>query len=345
MEGEEKIGKCLKCGKVAPLYGGLCLECFRRSKPSYHLPDYIDVTVCRSCGARLKGKHWEYGGEMEEIIEDEIHSSLKQLGEYPVRVEDMDIYQGGEGLYHADVKTVVMLPGGEVATGRDAITIRIKKSLCPRCSRIHGSYYEAVIQIRGSVKEKSRLEEAVDRILEMVDNISRTDPMTFVSKLVKVRGGWDVYIGKSQSAHKIARTLHTLYGGDFISTSSIAGRKDGRELKRFTYLVRLPPWKKGDYLLLEGVPHRIEGFRGNKVTLRNIITSSRSYHDITEVETLPHFYSSEVEMEATVLYSRGDEVVVMDPVTYREVTLKIPKGWKETPVIRVLRVDEAMYLL
>ena len=79
--------------------------------------------------------------------------------------------------------------------------------------------------------------------------------------------------------------------------------------------------------------------------MRNILTSSRSHHDITEVETLPHFYSSEVEMEATVLYSRGDEVVVMDPVTYREVTLKIPKGWKETPVIRVLRVDEAIYLL
>lgn len=344
---EEKIeqGTCLRCGRVAPLHRGLCIDCFRKSSEIFSIPDYVDLTLCRSCGAQLKGKHWEYGGELKDIIEDEIHSSLRELSGVEVSLEDIEVRRGGEGLYHVEVRAVALFPGGGVIPTRKALTVRVKSSLCPRCSRIHGSYYEAIIQVRGSGKDLLRQEEAVDRVLERVDQIARGDPMTFVTKLVKVRGGWDIYVGRNQSARRIAQEMHRLYGGDYKVSSKLVGRREGRELKRFTYLVRLPPWRRGDYLLKDGTPHRIEGFQGRRVKLKNIETRREESVEISSVETLAHYPSKEVEMEATVLYTSEQEIVIMDPVSFTEVNIKKPPGWKRRESVKVVRIDGGIYLL
>lgn len=344
-EEEPEEGTCLRCGRHAPLHRGLCLDCFRETSEIFSIPDYLDITVCRSCGALLKGKHWEYGGELTEIIEEEVHSSLRELAGVEVSLEEVKISRGGEGLYHVEVSAVANFPGGGLIPARKALTLRVAHSLCPRCSRIHGSYYEAIIQIRGGGKAPLRQEEALDRVLERIDQIAEGDPMTFVTKLVKVRGGWDVYVGRNQSARRIAQEMHRLYGGEYKVSSKLVGRREGRDLKRFTYLVRLPPWRRGDYILKDGAPHRIEGFQGSKVKLKNMQTQREESVEISAVGGLTHYPREEVEMEATVLYTSDEEITIMDPVSFAEVCIKKPPEWGKKDVVRIVRIEEDVYLL
>ena len=102
------------------------------------------------------------------------------------------------------------------------ITITLKKHKCENCSKVSGSYYEAVIQTRGRNAAK---------ILKRIDESSKD-----ILKIKKVENGYDIFYMNKKAAKKTASNLKKTFSikesFKFITT------KDGKRLYRNYYSLR-----------------------------------------------------------------------------------------------------------
>ena len=96
-------------------------------------------------------------------------------------------------------------------------------------------YYEAILQLR-DVKQ-----EVHDYVM---DEISQAKiPVTETKDL---KNGVDIYLADSNFTNGLGKRLQKRFGGKVINTSSLFGRKDGKNIYRVTVLFRGVPVKKGD---------------------------------------------------------------------------------------------------
>ena len=100
--------------------------------------------------------------------------------------------------------------------------IKIRKMLCKDCNRISGSYYEAILQLRG------RWEEALDMLTD--DKISKIDTK---------KEGVDVYYISLSCAKRDAGVIAAHFGAKVKRTKKLSGMRDGQRIYRQTILVRV----------------------------------------------------------------------------------------------------------
>lgn len=202
--------QCPKCGILdseARFVGNFCEQCYlSMNAPS--LPARITIYVCRDCGAYRFGKRWS---ESLHGLNDEIALSLKnkKLGIPKVRIsDDMDYVR----VEYESMDKIYKIP------------LRVKQSLCDICSRKLSGYYEAIIQLRGGYVN----DKFIDKLLR---NLEKN---TFISKIVKLKEGIDVYCGDKKAVSSVLSSMklkpkisHTLYGIN-----------KGRKVYRTTFLLK-----------------------------------------------------------------------------------------------------------
>ena len=76
-----------------------------------------------------------------------------------------------------------------------------------------------------------------------------------------VRGGYDFQLSSTEKARSLSRELMIKYGGHVNETNTLVGRKDGRDLLRHTFGVRLPNVKNGDYLFIKNKVSKVIGVK------------------------------------------------------------------------------------
>ena len=216
---------------------------------------------------------------------------------------------------------------GVIATDEDSVIVRLKNTVCKRCSRQRGSYYESIMQVRTGEKtlDDDLRDEVVRYVTTSVETQSKTNRSLFISKVQEVPGGVDIYLSSISLGKTLTRDLSESYGAEVKESSSLVGvSSDGQEVYRVTFLLRLPMYHVGDVILFKDRPYKLTAVNkngGKMVDLYNFRETSIKKFELLTIKIL--FKAKDIR-EATVVSSSPKEIQVLHPTTYVTKDVRIP---------------------
>jgi nonsense-mediated mRNA decay protein 3 len=235
---------CVLCGKTGrPLTDGVCAECAAARETLLRVPAHGEVVVCPTCGARLRGRHWERPGASPVLTAEDLAPFLEVHPEAGVRRVLWEEVRSTATVRDLVGHARVRFRGVE----RDvdvALSVRTVHRTCPDCSRRSGKYYTAVVQLRGGADDRgeraparrARLEELWSHILRE----ARADWRHAESWREELPEGWNCYFSETLAARSIARLARQRFGAAIQESASLFGRKDGQDVYRVTFCLRFP---------------------------------------------------------------------------------------------------------
>lgn len=222
---------CPKCGKaVDRLEGKVCEDCAGKNVINAKLltaPASIKVDLCRCGAARSKGR-WERFERLDSLVDSVVKSKLKRKTGVSVIVDFDEVELKGKT--HIPV-TVRAVRGDE----RDVknIDFIIHPMACPECSRKFGNYFEATLQVRSKNTAK-----IIDRVEEIVKETEENFDNAFITKIEKVKGGFDVSLGSKKQATHIVSDLKRLFDLQVVRSNSVVGQKKDKVITRATFSLK-----------------------------------------------------------------------------------------------------------
>jgi len=335
---------CVKCGKGKDIIDGMCVACFMEGRDIVSLPHHVDLERCTNCDEFFVDGHWT-AKEATAAAEDSAVAALEAIPEAKVlsvgaMAEELDprnILVNVE----ADTDT-----SGHRSTSTANTTVRIKNTVCKRCSRQLGNYYEATVQIRSSHRalDEDKRDEIVRRVRFDVETMAKNNRGLFITKVVEVSGGVDILLSSISAGRTIARDLADSYGGEYKESSKLVGKtEDGGDMHRLTYLVRLPEYRVGDVICFGGEMYKLNwvGKNGAKVTrLRDFRDTTVRRADMDSVRTV---LTEKDLKDATVISRSAGEVQILHPGNYSTVDLRVPDGAVIGDTVRVAVIDGELF--
>jgi nonsense-mediated mRNA decay protein 3 len=203
---------CPKCGKTSDekeFIEAFCVDCYVFK---LQLPKAMKVGVCKRCGKMMLQGKWQQLNRRK--ISDYVAGRCK--GDFSKA--DCDIDTG--------ICSFTFEKGGKQVVRERSVELEKEVTLCPDCSKASGGYFEALIQLRGEPVRVERQAVKLERMLLK---------KTFVSKIEEMHGGLDIYIGNSRAAAGILQEL----GFKPVVSRKLFGKKDGKNLYRVTYAIRV----------------------------------------------------------------------------------------------------------
>jgi len=342
-----RLQTCVECGKQVPrLIGGSCPSCFVARAPLLDAPLVLDVEVCAHCDARHVGAHWvdpAEGEPLEWVRESAVRAAVK----VDPRVQGADVQFAETALDERNFRTHAQLEGSvegvPVSFGRD-VQVRMRRSVCDRCSRMFGGFFSALIQLRATGRDVTPQE--VERAHRLVgDELDRQraagNRESFLTKSGAVPGGFDYYFGDIEGTRAVARLLGDKLGAAVEEHAKLAGRQQGEDLYRVTFLVRIRLFAPGDFGLVGEEPVQFQSMaRGRALVVR---LSDRGTDKVDE-EALRRIGGGEVLQEAVVVSADAGHVQLLDPVSLRTVDVPRPPDFEPGETAWVLRHEERLYL-
>ncbi len=249
--------RCCICGKETEiLKKGMCESCFSKEMSSFSIDNVIKLKVCKHCGAFYLNK-WEHGTIRETVTKTILHH-LKPKKEFEIvdRIEDIEKDQIQIEFFCREDKIKVninLLHMDEFVIREKLFTeIVFDYTTCPTCSRIHGGYYEAIVQIR---REDSILDQKErEEIMEAIEEISDENA---VSKIVNKKEGIDFYFISKKTALKTIESLRAKYSGKIKKSFETCGG----DKTRVVSVLKLPKYKKGMLIEHKNEIFYVEGAR------------------------------------------------------------------------------------
>lgn len=312
---------CLRCGKREQFVDNICEECILETvKPIDH-PPIISEKVCPTCNRILKGKTWqECPGDLGDAACQIAASCMSMIEGARDPSIQLSVAHADSNKFNIEGESRTNYKGVLIEQELK-IEVRISLSQCSFCSKQSGNYFEAIIQLRGlSGLEDDEIDDLLFHIEDATQKTHLKDPNVFITKTEKVKGGYDIYMGENAFAKQMAQKLHETYGGETKWSSSLFGRKDGRDIYRHTYLVRLPGFIVGDYLLKNDEPLKVVKI-SKRIMVRSLITNREISLDPGEAMSLRVMKRRDVEIDLVIVSHSEDEIQVLHPSTMRTVDL------------------------
>ena len=338
---------CVKCGEECEeSIDGLCISCWLDGRRLVDLPHHVDLHVCANCG------EYDYGGRW--VRRDPMVAIQDAAADAVMVVRGADVTSISTSVEEQDPRTFVVTVHagcdvmGYPADGEASTIVRVKNTVCRRCSRQLGSYYEAILQIRSA---SGKLEDAMrEEALAMTENsVARqaaTNRQLFITKMELVPGGVDVYLSSISLGKAITKELGDAFCAETKESPKLVGQTtDGQDMYRLTYLVRLPDFKVGDVVTFQGgyyLLSRLNGTGGKIVNLADFRERSVRRSDMISVKL---YERSEDLREATVVSTSGSEIQVLDPSNYSTVDLRVPEDAEIGDSVRVVSIDDVLYMV
>ncbi len=341
---------CVECGKEPEkLYDGMCRECFIDKRLNPGIDDRISVDICSVCGSVRKGGKWIENPDMDSIMLEKIEDSLSipyDVDRYSFQAEFQE-----EDPSNVKAKVSVKMLAYDINVEKVLDTkIIFKKDQCKICSRIHGNYYEAILQVRPS-KDKmteEQKETVARRVKKMVEVEMGEVRRVFLTLFEERHGGLDYYLSYKNVTKKLAADLARDFGGDITTSGKLAGVEDGKKVYKMTYSVRIPPYEKGDFLLYEGNLYRVKRTknRNNQVFLMQLKDGKEVPFKSDELKDVDVLGGEELIEKAVVVSETEKEVKVLDPDTYKTKTLvKHEEFQKIGDDVEVIKAKNRLYLI
>ncbi|MGI0055683.1 MAG: NMD3-related protein [Thermoplasmata archaeon] len=234
---------CVVCGRTGrPLVEGVCPECAADRLPLLSPPGRGVVVLCPTCGARKIGSHWERADTAAVLTHEDLDPLLSVHPEVAIRSIRWEETQVSALLHEFRGVARVRFRGTE-RTVELPLTVKVEHRTCPDCSRKSGHYYTAVLQLRGAIdgpREKPpELRSRLERQWEELMREARPDWRKAVSWREALPEGWDLYVVDTLAARSIARLAKQRFGAKLKESATLVGRKDGNDLYRVTFCLRL----------------------------------------------------------------------------------------------------------
>ncbi len=338
---------CVKCGKECEeSLDGLCIDCWLDGRDMIALPHHVDLRVCANCGEFDCDGRWVRKDLLVAVQDAAADAVMVVRGaavaglSTTVREQDPRVF---EVAVHADVDVMGYPSGGDAST-----IVRVKNTVCRRCSRQLGSYYEAILQVRtasGKLSDSVR-EESLAMIENSVARQAATNRQLFITKMEIVPGGVDVYLSSIALGKSLAKELADAFCAETKESPKLVGQTDdGQDLYRLTYLARLPDYRPGDVVSFQGRYYKLEranGGGGKVMDLSGFRERTVRRSDMPQLK----LYERAADLpEATVVSRSGQEIQVLDPRTYATVDLKVPDGAEIGDAVRVVSIDDVLYMV
>ena len=379
---------CYRCGiserEGGPLIEGLCQVCYRKENPVLLIGDEINTELCQNCGSYKKRGLWvdPKSYELEELIFEVAENALlealensfsEKIREYEVvsseKLEEIEDLPVGRALvafepldfhiehfpaiivYQVRVKAKTHELQRELHDERKTVTVYVRQTVCPRCQKFLGGYFEAILQVRAEDRPLSEEErKAIGKLVEeKVDEIMRKDRMGFIQDTMEKEEGLDFYMGSTSAARKVAQAIRERFGGTISEAYELVGldRQTSREVYRTSVSVRIPKFRRGDIVVdKKGNVYEVERVDGKGLTLRNLENWEGERLDWKtvkreQVDTVEH-----EESEAMVTSVMRNEVHMMDMESYETYELeRPPMELTEGEIYRMVEVKGRKYFL
>ena len=332
---------CPKCGRQCDkFFDSVCKDCFFENFKLFELPLVLHVRLCSGCGAYFHKSKWEDFGNLEDTILKAVNNSLFIHSE----AVDVEVHLAPREVtphiyvVRAEVDAVVR---GEPTHAEAETEVRIQRTACDMCSRESGGYFEAIIQIRAAgrfpTEEEKKHCSAIVR--ETMENMRKKgDRLAFISYAQEQKEGIDLYMGSMNASRQVCRLIISELGGNFSESPKLVGMKDGKNLYRITFAVRLPEFRSGDVIRFRGrvIQIRSSGKKVNGISLEDGSRYISTPEDLKGAEKIANI----ADAALTVLVSIEEHaILVLDPETYETVAIKKPVSFNanagsEIPVLK-----------
>ena len=340
---------CPKCGKVTTiLLSGVCRECFFQDFVLAQLPQVIHAKLCATCGARFTRGRWTDEYDTETVVLKTVEDNLS----IHEAAEDVEVCivprQLTPHMYKAEVEVIAAIQG-ESVTAVLSTEIRIIRESCEMCSRISGGYFEGILQIRATDRTPTENELATClKIVNMtIDRMrAKGDRLAFITETIRSKEGLDLYIGSVNSGRHICKAIIEELGGTFTESPSLFGQKDGRDIYRITFSMRLPRFTPGDIISIRNKKVMVKHME-KKLTGTDLADCSRFIATEDEIALARYVGNIRDAVNAVLVSEEEHELMILDPFTFRTVNVKKPSGFSvaEGEEIPVIRIEDALFLL
>jgi len=339
-------GFCIECGAKGDTIEQLCPECFLNRNDLAKLPTRLTGTICSHCNALEVGAKFQDFDDMDDLLLYIISRGIEPYNDAKVAACVLEYHDSGSGDFLVQV-SLEMEYKGICGTVDGEVEVILNKGCCSRCSRFFGNYFEAIIQVRGSDRKMSRDEKQkiINQMDSMVASLSSSDRNIFITKTEEIHGGLDFYMSSSTAARRMAKTLKDELGGKLTESSSLVGKKDGRDMYRMTYLVRLPEFLVGDIFKLDDRVYMVKRFMPKVVMVQDLETGATLNKPNLDLKKARKLGSDDEGVLVDIIYQDENEVHVLDPVDYQTVVLKKLHLKDLKDKVKVISIEEQLYLL
>ncbi len=340
---------CPRCGKDTDIfYDNLCRQCFIGDKKLIECSPVLQARICPTCGSVFsKGKWMKKEDESEAIVEC-VEAAIK-LDKSARNIElTFSPKQLDYSRYSVHIEAKAEIKGVPITAYRDT-EVRINWETCDTCSRISGGYFEGIVQIR-AVKRLPTKDE-LERCRSIANDVAASaqekgDRLAFIAKTEELYEGVDLYVGSIKLGKQICRAVIDVFGGKFSESPKLVGQKNGEDLYRITFALRLPEFVRGDIISADGKVIEVQSC-GKHVSGIDLETGKRfieNFNDLLEVKKLSRRQDA---VTALLIADEGKTTQVMDPDTYETVTIKRPEFLSVEPgnEIRIVKTAKGIYVL
>jgi len=338
---------CVECGKEGPIFReGVCIRCYLKNNSFTKGPEILDIYRCPKCSS-YKYKNTWIQGSFEKALKRQIKDNFQISSELKKVQIKTDCDEKGKNI---SCKVVISgyLEGHEISE-KHSLTVRIRGVVCDVCSKQFGGYFEATLQVRANKRKltKEELETIRLNVENLVESIrTKGNRGLFITDFAEEHGGIDFYLSEKGSAYTIAKKIQEQYGGEIKQSSKNIGMKDSRQIYRMTYLLRLPAYRKGDFISHKNSFFHISSIKGNKVHVFELSNWMERVFDVNELEKASIIGGEELIKEMILVSQAKDEMQVMDPKTYKTFDVRKPKNNSfESKMIRIVKLNDGLYLL
>lgn len=120
----------------------------------------------------------------------------------------------------------------------------------------HPLYYEAILQLR----------DVSPQVIAFAEAEFLRHKIT-LTRCVRLPNGWDYYAVDKNFTKALGKRLQQQFGGELLTTASLYGQKDGKEIYRLTILFREAPFRKGEVVTYRGDKYTVQAL-GKEIVLQ-----------------------------------------------------------------------------
>jgi nonsense-mediated mRNA decay protein 3 len=335
---------CPKCGKPSET-DGLCSQCRISSTTWFTCDNRVQSTNCPSCGAIKVVNTWtdseaeraELGPEVAKSAVH-FHKDVKKPST-EVTIRDLTVNRS---------RATLVLRGflyNKNVEGTCTVEILWHKEQCDRCNRISGSYYEGIVQVRaeGRIPSTFEIQTAASIAQQIEDTLQAGgERLSFISDMNPIHDGIDITIGSQHIGLLISKGIIAQLGGRYTTHPKLVGEKNGRQLFRVTYSVRLPRFQKNDVFRIRNRHYevlRVESHHIQTIDLKDGKTKSIREDDVEKI-----IGNSRNAEQGLIVFADGKNMGILDPASSLTREYPQPK-WLEVQAgehIRLLRDGDQM---
>jgi nonsense-mediated mRNA decay protein 3 len=338
---------CVECGREGKIFkDGSCLSCYLKTHTFSEGPETLELIMCPHCGS-FKFKNTWFSDHIGDILKKVIKNNFKiskDLEKVDINTECTDTKDG----LNCKVFISGFIDGEEIIEDHE-ILVCLNRAVCDVCSKRFGGYHEAIVQIRADNRklnddELKQIDLSIKGLVE--DLQAKGNRALFIADTAEEHGGLDYYISEKTTGLIIAKKIKEQFGGEIKQSSKNIGMKDGKQVYRMTYLIRIPSYEKGIFIRHNNSFYQVISFQGNKVKLLDLSKWVEDTVDVKSIQKASKIGGEELIEEMILVSQKDDEVQVMDQKNFDIKVIKKPKQVSfDSKTVKVVKFEDRLFLI